>query len=154
MQFLFVLLIFVFGRAPAHYRPRYSTKKRIPVHRIKAKPRYHSRVQKHNFQRQSRRPVYFHDIYQQYSPHYPNYIAPVSYGGRQSDINKLLEIHKRIRGRSIQWNPSIARLAQMHASSCPSGHANLPRGASGQNMAWTSTMEDGANMWASEGILH
>ena len=24
-------------------------------------------------------------------------------------------------------------------------------GASGQNMAWTGTMEDSANMWASEG---
>ena len=39
----------------------------------------------------------------------------------------------------------------MHASGCPSGHANLPRGASGQNMAWTGTFEDSANMWASEG---
>eukprot|EP00835_Amoeboradix_gromovi_P002275 NODE_125_length_18781_cov_0.243015.p8 type:complete len:171 gc:universal NODE_125_length_18781_cov_0.243015:9124-8612(-) len=99
------------------------------------------------------KPVYFHDIYQQYAPNYPNYAAPSSDGGSQADINRLLEIHKRTRGRSIQWNSKIARLAQMHANNCPTGHANLPRGASGQNMAWTSTYEDSANMWASEGTM-
>eukprot|EP00834_Sanchytrium_tribonematis_P000513 NODE_9_length_64580_cov_1.431941.p40 type:complete len:198 gc:universal NODE_9_length_64580_cov_1.431941:9442-8849(-) len=108
-----------------------------------------------NFKKKySQRSPYFHELYQQISPNYPNYYAPPSSGASQSDIDKMLAVHQQVRGRPIRWNSNIARLAQMHASGCPSGHANLPRGASGQNMAWTSTYEDSAKMWASEGLFY
>ena len=107
-----------------YYRPRPIARRPSRNYRQSLPPRRRPRQETNR----SRKPVYFHDIYQQYAPNYPNYAPPKSYFGSQSDRDKLLAIHKRVRGRAIRWNPQIARLAQMHANGCPSGHANLPRG--------------------------
>ena len=107
-----------------HYRPRPNSRKPNKKYRQSSPQRRRPR----QVANRSRKPVYFHDIYQQYAPNYPNYAPPKSYFGSQSDRDKLLAIHKRVRGRAIRWNPQIARLAQMHANGCPRGHANLPRG--------------------------
>ncbi len=152
---ILILAVVLFaGRLSSHYRNAYYLGY---LNRVK-KPQIWTPKRRAMLpmypKRRLKRSLYFHDIYQQYSPNYSNYASPHSSGGNSSDIEKLLQIHRRIRGRSISWNSNIASLAKVHASTCPSGHARLPHGASGQNMAWVGTYEDSANMWASEGHFY